>query len=221
MDLNKLIKLLGSLYPSIFIGAAALLSAYAYWLLSPAFAESIGRVAEAAPNSFMLFSLDTDMAKCPDTFIDQATEGPYYKTGSPERSDLIEEGVIGEPITLTGYVFDKDCNPVAGAWLDFWQANGNGNYDNRGYRLRGHQFTDKRGKYLLRTVMPGEYPGRTSHIHVKVGKQADGVITTSQLYFPGRKQNAEDRIFSKSMVIMLDKSMDGGNVGYFNFRLNQ
>jgi hypothetical protein len=69
--------------------------------------------------------------------------------------------------------------------------------------------------------MPGEYPGRTSHIHVKVGKQADGVITTSQLYFPGRKQNAEDRIFSKSMVIMLDKSMDGGNVGYFNFRLNQ
>jgi hypothetical protein len=221
MNLNKVIKLLESPYSSIFIAGVVLLSTYACWILPPAFAASIGRVTEEAPNSYILFSLDTDLDKCPESFVDPATEGPYYKTGSPERSDLIEEGVIGEPITLTGYVFDKDCNPVAGAWLDFWQADGNGNYDNRGYRLRGHQLTDKQGKYLLHTVIPGEYPGRTSHIHVKVAKQAGGAITTSQLYFPERKQNAADRLFSKSMVIMLDKSKDGRNVGHFNFRLNQ
>jgi protocatechuate 3,4-dioxygenase beta subunit len=169
----------------------------------------------------ILFSLGIAPTQCPEIFVDPTTEGPYYKKGSPERTDLIEEGTVGEPITLSGYVFDKDCSPVPGAWLDFWQADGNGNYDNRGYRLRGHQFTDKQGKYLLRTVMPGAYPGRTSHIHVKVAKKAGDELITSQLYFPGRSQNARDPIFSASMVIKLDKSKDGSNIGYFNFRLNQ
>jgi protocatechuate 3,4-dioxygenase beta subunit len=209
MDLNK----------GIFIAAALLVSIYPFRTWSSLFAESIGSVRATAPN--ILFSLGYGSSQCPESFVDPTTEGPYYKKGSPERTDLIEEGIVGEPITLSGHVFDKNCNPVPGAWLDFWQADGNGNYDNRGYKLRGHQFTDKQGKYLLRTVMPGAYPGRTSHIHVKVAKKAGGKIITSQLYFPGRSQNASDPIFSASMVIKLDKSEDGSNRGCFDFRLNQ
>jgi protocatechuate 3,4-dioxygenase beta subunit len=209
MDLNK----------GTFIAAAVSLLIYAFWAWPSLFAESIGEVQAIVPN--MLFSLGNGPAQCPENFVDPTTEGPYYKKGSPERTDLIEEGIVGEPITLSGYVLDKNCDPVPGAWLDFWQADGNGNYDNRGYKLRGHQFTDKQGKYLLRTVMPSAYPGRTSHIHVKVARKAGEEIITSQLYFPGRSQNARDPIFSASMVIKLDKSGDGSNRGYFNFRLNQ
>jgi hypothetical protein len=58
--------------------------------------------------------------------------------------------------------------PAANALLDFWQANPNGAYDNTGYTLRGHQYTDANGYYTLTTIVPGIYPGRTEHIHVKV-----------------------------------------------------
>ena len=60
------------------------------------------------------------------------------------------------------------CQPVAQAKIEFWQANDAGEYDNSGYTLRGHQFTDAQGRYALQTVVPGLYPGRTRHIHVKV-----------------------------------------------------
>jgi hypothetical protein len=96
------------------------------------------------------------------------TEGPYYKPNSPERASLSEPGIGGTKLIVTGYVLTKDCQPIANAWLDFWQADDKGAYDNAGYRLRGHLFTDETGRYTLETIVPGEYPGRTEHIHAKV-----------------------------------------------------
>src|SRR5437773_2103220 len=81
-------------------------------------------------------------AGCSGTITPAVTEGPYYKAGSPERTDLLEAGIPGTKLVITGYVYDRNCQPIAGAWLDFWQADGNGQYDNSGYKLRGHQFTD-------------------------------------------------------------------------------
>ena len=98
----------------------------------------------------------------------QQTEGPYYTPDTPERKDLLEDGVSGDRLVLTGTVLATNCKPVGKALLDFWQADGDGQYDNEGYRLRGHQFTDSRGRFTLTTVVPGLYPGRTRHIHVKV-----------------------------------------------------
>jgi protocatechuate 3,4-dioxygenase beta subunit len=208
-----------NLRKSIFLAGALLLLIFTLRTWPSLSAESSSSVQ--ALFSSILFPSSNTPAQCPEIFVDPTTEGPYYKKGSPERTNLVEEGTVGDPITLTGYVFDKNCNPVPNAWLDFWQTDGSGNYDNRGYKLRGHQYTDKDGKYLLRTVIPRPYPGRTSHIHVKVAKQAGKDIITSQLYFPGRSQNARDPIFSASMVIKLDKNEEGKNLGYFNFRLNQ
>ncbi len=94
-------------------------------------------------------------------------EGPYFKPNSPERSSLLESGVSGTTLTVSGYVLTPDCKPVARALLDFWQADASGQYDNSGFRLRGHQYTDANGAFTLQTVVPGLYPGRTRHIHVK------------------------------------------------------
>src|SRR5213593_2205446 len=98
----------------------------------------------------------------------ELTEGPYYKANPPQNATLRTAGVAGTPLTLTGYVVSKSCQPIANARLDFWQADGNGDYDNSGYTLRGWQLTDANGAYRLETVIPGLYPGRTEHIHVKV-----------------------------------------------------
>src|SRR5690606_23880091 len=111
------------------------------------------------------------------------TEGPYYTPDPPQRASLIEEGVVGDPITLTGYVLDTDCRPIAGAVVDFWQADGAGVYDNDGYRLRGYTLTDDAGRYTMETVVPGEDPGRTPHLHVTV-QPPGGAVLTSPQYSP-------------------------------------
>lgn len=142
------------------------------------------------------------------------TEGPYFKAGSPERASLAT-GLPGTQLTLTGYVLTADCKPVAHALLDFWQANASGQYDNAGFTLRGHQYTDASGKYHLETIVPGLYPGRTEHIHVKV--QAPGAsILTTQLFFPGVAQNDTDGIFDPSLVMKIQTASSAWT-GSFNF----
>ena len=142
-------------------------------------------------------------------------EGPYYKSGSPEQANLYQEGMPGTKIVVTGYVYDTNCQPVANAWLDFWQADANGNYDNSGYTLRGHQYTDASGRFQLTTVVPGLYPGRTEHIHVKV-QAPDGQVITSQLFFPGVSQNNEDGIYNAGLLLSITETGDGLQ-GQYNF----
>ena len=133
-----------------------------------------------------------------DSLVEQ-TEGPYYVTGAPERTD-ITDGAPGTPLALTGYVLDSSCNGVPGATLEFWQADGNGNYDNSGFVLRGVQKTGADGSYSLATVIPGQYPGRTEHIHVKVTPPG-GPTYTTQLYLPDSPTNQQDRIYVAGMEI--------------------
>jgi len=147
------------------------------------------------------------------------TEGPYFTPNSPERADLLEPGMPGTKLVVTGYVYSTDCQPVANALLDFWQCNDAGIYDNEGYTLRGHQFTDEAGRYELTTIVPGLYPGRTRHIHVKVQKP-DQPVLTSQLYFPDEPDNATDGIFDPSLVMDLATAdNDDGKVAFFTFVL--
>ena len=96
------------------------------------------------------------------------TEGPYFKASSPLRASLLEPGMSGARLVVEGVVLTTACAPIPGAIVDFWQADDRGQYDNAGYRLRGHQLTDGAGRYRLETIVPGLYPGRTRHIHVTV-----------------------------------------------------
>ena len=118
-----------------------------------------------------------------------------------------------------GFVLSTSCQPVARALVDFWQCDDAGNYDNSGFRLRGHQFTDAAGKYRLETIVPGLYPGRTRHIHVKVQAPGRAVLTT-QLYFPmDAARNRQDGIYSAALVIEDYKDVSAGKAGAFNFVL--
>jgi protocatechuate 3,4-dioxygenase beta subunit len=153
----------------------------------------------------------------PATPLVQLTEGPYYTANPPQNANLRTAGVAGTPLTLTGYVVSKSCQPIANAKLDFWQADGNGNYDNSGYTLRGWQLTDANGAYKLETVIPGLYPGRTEHIHFKV--TVNGQTYTSQLFFPGVSQNSSDSIYSEQMLVKLNTTTSPVT-GTFTFVVN-
>jgi protocatechuate 3,4-dioxygenase beta subunit len=157
----------------------------------------------------------TSPTDCTGEVIPRLTEGPYYKAGSPAKTNIID-GSPGEKMTLTGYVFDENCKPIEGAWIDFWQADGEGNYDNVGFKLRGHQFTDKEGKYFLETVIPGEYPGRTPHIHLKIRANESSQTITSQLFMPGAVQNQTDSIFNEALIMHVSNT-SGDATATYNF----
>ena len=110
-------------------------------------------------------------------------EGPFYKAGAPLRASLAQAGTKAERLVLTGRVLARDCEPLPNALLDFWQADERGEYDNAGFRYRGQLRADAEGRYRVETVMPGLYPGRPRHIHVKVQGAAGGRVLTTQIYF--------------------------------------
>ena len=133
---------------------------------------------------------------CPPT--PEQMEGPYYLDRARVRGD-ITEGKPGVPLRLALRVTDADpsCTPIAKAVVDVWHCDALGIYS--GYAgaavapthvqpvddktfLRGTQPTDATGDVQFRTIYPGWYTGRTTHVHVKV--HAGTKVVTTQLYFP-------------------------------------
>jgi protocatechuate 3,4-dioxygenase beta subunit len=147
------------------------------------------------------------------------TEGPYFTPNSPKRRNIVPAGAGGTRLTLTGRVLRTNGRPVANALIDWWQADARGTYDNSGYRFRGHQFTDAQGRYMLLTVVPGLYPGRTKHIHVKVQAPRKPVLTT-QLFFPGVAANSGDGIFTPECLVERWRIANGRRLATFDFVLD-
>ncbi len=138
-----------------------------------------------------------------DRFTPSQTAGPFYTPNSPERTSLLESDTAGTSIILTGQVLSSGCEPITDALLDFWHADAQGRYDNAGFTLRGHQFTDAQGRYRLETIVPGIYPGRTRHFHVRVQAPGEALLTT-QLYFPEDALNTRDGLFRPELLIAMD-----------------
>jgi protocatechuate 3,4-dioxygenase beta subunit len=149
----------------------------------------------------------------------ELTEGPYFTPNSPLRRSIVPTGAAGTRLTLTGRVLTTADRPIRRALIDFWQCDARGAYDNSGYRFRGHQLTDARGRYRLVTVVPGLYSGRTRHIHVKVQAPSQPVLTT-QLFFPGVVQNRSDGIFDAACLVRGWRAVRGRRVARFDFVLD-
>jgi protocatechuate 3,4-dioxygenase beta subunit len=125
----------------------------------------------------------------------QETAGPYpldlHSTPSFFRSD-ITEGKPGVPLTLTLTILHQTGAPLVSARVDVWQCDKDGVYS--GFQqpgantvgqtfMRGIQLTDASGKVTFKTVYPGWYAGRITHIHFQVYLN-NGLVATSQLAFP-------------------------------------
>jgi protocatechuate 3,4-dioxygenase beta subunit len=136
------------------------------------------------------------------------TEGPYFKPSSPQRADLVEPNSKGRLVELGGQVLTRSCRPVAAALVDLWHADERGDYDNAGFRYRGHLLTDGEGRYRFRTILPALYTGRTRHYHVKVQAPQQRVLTT-QLYFPDEPTNRRDGLFRRELVMRVAEAGDG------------
>jgi len=136
------------------------------------------------------------------------TEGPFFTPNSPLRTSLVESGSKAPRFLVSGRVLSPGCKPVAGALVDLWHADEQGEYDTRGHRYRGHQFTDADGRYRFETIVPALYPGRARHYHVKVQPKGGRLLTT-QLYFPGDPGNSRDGLYRPELELKASRSGEG------------
>jgi protocatechuate 3,4-dioxygenase beta subunit len=144
-------------------------------------------------------------------------EGPFYKTGAPQRGSLLEPNMPGTRLVVTGRVLSTDGAPLKSTKVDFWQTDAKGDYDNKGFRLRGYQLTDNAGRYRLETIVPGAYPGRTRHIHVKV-QAPNGRPLTTQLYFANDPRNRADSLYNPALVMQV-RDAESNEAAAFDFVL--
>ncbi|QKV92477.1 intradiol ring-cleavage dioxygenase [Streptomyces sp. NA02950] len=150
--------------------------------------------------------------------------GPYYLEDEKVRRDITEKRP-GVPLALTFQVVDtKTCKPLSDAAVDIWHCDAGGVYagytaispdepydpskaDEHGHVpntdettfLRGIQLTDRDGKATFKTIFPGWYYGRTTHIHLKVHYEGDvrggtyeggHVAHTGQVFFSDKVADA-------------------------------
>ncbi|XAL99547.1 protocatechuate 3,4-dioxygenase [Phycisphaeraceae bacterium D3-23] len=138
------------------------------------------------------------------------TEGPFYPDRMPLDTDndllILNDSItpaVGEVTHLTGKILDANGEPIRNALVEIWQTDDNGIYrhtrdrdqDERDphFQSYGRFSTDREGKYYFRTIKPQPYPGRTPHIHYKVSKGEDHLLTT-QCYVRGHELNARDGV---------------------------
>ena len=94
-------------------------------------------------------------------------EGPLYVAGAPvcEGEARMDDGSELDKATvmfLEGVVRDTEGRPVAGAVVDLWHANTQGNYSffdksQSEYNLRRRIVTDSQGRYRARSIVPSGY----------------------------------------------------------------
>ena len=146
-------------------------------------------------------------------------EGPYFRLGAPERSNLLEPGDKPE-LVLTGRVLNEKGRPIPDAVVNLWSSDGVGNYDMIGYKYHGWQRTDAQGRYEFTTIVPGCYtPRNAKHLHVKV--QGNSSPITTQLYVEGEPGNEDDDYYDSRLLVRATPDANGTKRGSFDFVVKQ
>jgi protocatechuate 3,4-dioxygenase, alpha subunit len=127
------------------------------------------------------------------------TAGPYFAIGLCTRplADLVEATAVGA-IRIEGRMLDGAEEPVPDGFVEIWQANADGHYqDGFGW---GRCQTDDEGSYAFTTVKPGavrDPDGSVLAPHVSVLCFSRGLLkpVLTRIYFPDEEEaNAADPV---------------------------
>src|SRR5882762_5541337 len=184
----------------------------AEWFQAIEILTEAGRMCSDKRQEFILFSdtlgvsmvVDLIDHRKPDGATESTVFGPFHRLGAPEMpagGNIAHRDTSGVPTLVSGRVLDLNGRPVAGALLDVWQTQTNGLYDAQdadpdSLHMRGKFTSDSEGRYLIRTVLPvnypipsdgpvgamlkatGRHPWRPAHIHFVVSAEGYDPVTT-------------------------------------------
>jgi len=148
-----------------------------------------GRCADLPP----MVRPDRSVGPCGGAYCTGPYEGMPAKITAHERIAPVTEP--GDPLTVTGTVFDTQGRPRAGVVVYGYQTDRNGEYpdahpprshvSNYQGRLRGWARSDARGRYRFDTIRPGSYGGNPAHIHLHVVEPGCATYSIDDLMFAG------------------------------------
>jgi hydroxyquinol 1,2-dioxygenase len=213
------------------------------WFEAIQFLTDVGKTCTDKRQEFILLSdtlgvsiLTISLNHPPESgSLESTVLGPYYWEGAPERplGSNLAEGVKGDPTFYSGRVLDVAGRPIAGALLDIWSGDGEGNYDMQlpgetEMRARGKIHTDAEGRYLFRSIRPnyypvptdgpvgkmlramGRHPYRPGHIHMIVSAPGYEPVTT-HLFVADSPYLDTDAVFGTkdSLVVKFERCAPG------------
>ncbi len=158
--------------------------------------------------------------------------GPFYLDDAPvlELGADLARGRDGTSLLVHGIVRDSLGNPLPGAIVDTWQADGTGTYPIQEqasgqdkFDLRGKMTANEKGEYYYTTVLPKPYTvpydgpvgdllragnrhaWRAAHLHYIVRAPGMRAITT-ELFFENTEYIDNDAVFGvrKSLIAKLE-----------------
>ena len=161
-------------------------------------------------------------------------EGPFYPIvrQQDEDNDLIHvagwtKDAQGDILHLSGKVVNTDGEPVSDAVVEIWQTDPNGLYKDKrdrspgdrdpNFQYWGKTATEKDGTFAFITLVPGRYPSRPAHIHYKVWRAGQAVLT-SQIYFtnyPEEKKENGSLTTNPLQTVELRKTPSGSYETFF------
>jgi protocatechuate 3,4-dioxygenase beta subunit len=179
-------------------------------------------------------------ANC-NTITPQVTSGPYYVANTPALVDdnLNFTNLAGTGMYLEGTVYGgvDNATPLANAKIEIWQADDKGAYHpqsggdynsikQESIALRGYVTSDDKGEFSYVSIFPGEYEGRTRHVHYRVSKEGYEAVTTQLTFFKeGDKYPAEKDSVATQLLdcqnIKNPKVEDDFYSSTFDFRLKK
>ena len=182
------------------------------WMTAIQFLTKTGHMCDDKRQEFILLSdtlgvsmvVDLINHRKPEGATESTVFGPFHRDGAPELpagGNIAPRDKKGVPTIVSGRVLTLDGGPIAGAWLDVWQADSSGLYDSQytgtdELHLRGRFRSDEDGRFLIRTVRPVYYaiptdgpvgrmlsatnrhPWRPAHIHFVVSAEGCEPVTT-------------------------------------------
>jgi hydroxyquinol 1,2-dioxygenase len=206
------------------------------WIAGIEFLTQVGKKCDDKRQEFILFSdvlgvsmlVDAINHRQPKTVTASTLMGPFHIRNSPEFANgaNMAAGVPGTPLVQSGTVRAVDGTPIAGAIVDMWQPDAEGEYESQkpgqdGPYLRGYCRTDKNGRYCIRTIAPlgysipldgpvghvvttcGVSPYRPTHIHFEV--LADGYAgVVTHLFKAGDPHLDDDVVFGVKDGLIVD-----------------
>ena len=226
----------------------------------PEYRRAIGFVASAAERGELPLLLDVLLesvvdetaAATPGT-TDSNVEGPFFAAGAPEIA-AGADGVAhlpmrpdepGDRLIFTGAVRATSGDPLAGAVLDVWQADGLGLYSRFApglpeWNLRGAVRPDADGRFSFHTVRPAPYQiphdgstgalieaagwhaWRPAHLHLRVTAPGHRTLI-SQLYFSGGEYNDSDvaSAVKPELIITPTPTPEGGLTVTYDITLDR
>ncbi|HYC84424.1 MAG TPA: hypothetical protein VEB86_04345 [Chryseosolibacter sp.] len=167
---------------------------------------------------------DASAAECSTT---DDILGPFYKAGAPLRENIVPDNSSGVPLIVTGTVYANCENVLAGAIVEIWNADHEGEYDTSDeFRFRGRYATNQNGTYRFRTIVPGRYLNggtfRPSHIHFRVNATGHRELV-SQIYFKDDPFIASDpwagSVKASERILTISKDTSGVDTVNFDIYL--